>query len=137
MVPNLPWTFLSEDEVIDKPKLTSQHTLHLLQEIVRDLGPSHTAERCLYVDKNLVPMCIVGHLLIRAGLSRDFLADYNTWPVDSSRLANALAEEIHITPQAYALLTIAQEVQDGGAIWGDVLCQVEYAVAQLPVGVVA
>lgn len=80
----------------------------------------------------LVPSCIVGHVLFYAGVDIDLLASFSG-AVQSTKeqLIKALGEdEFEMTPNAEVVLLVAQRHQDDGKDWGSAVDRAE-DVAQI------
>jgi hypothetical protein len=125
--------------------------LHLTLDQVRDTArevvatnPDYvyrdTHEQCVYAEQdqglNLVPSCLVGHVLHRLGIPLEEMA-HNM--ADSVMLigdleADGLVEESRDTAVVSAYLLIAQEQQDkAGVRWADALRHAEeWAEVEFP-----
>jgi hypothetical protein len=101
--------------------LTYDRALELLREVIFEKGEDFVYEavgpdeECLYVHDGR-PACIVGHVLVRAGVSLAELVEVETCtPMDTHRGPAFLtwADE-----HARRLLTRVQDGQDNGKPWG-------------------
>jgi len=101
--------------------LTYDRALELLREVIAEKGedfvyePIGEDETCLYVHDDQ-PSCIVGHVLVRAGVSLPELVAVETCtPRDVTRAPAFLtwADE-----RARRLLTRVQDGQDNSKPWG-------------------
>lgn len=111
-------------------------TIHLTYDKVRQLTDEAVAARgadyrykkpptrdiCLYVhrdaDGNKTPGCLVGDVLVRAGVPIDVLDDDSLGPVGS--LLYTLPDGmVEIDEDAHDFLSDAQFKQDFGETWGD------------------
>jgi hypothetical protein len=100
----------------------------LLRRAVEDKGPEYidpnsSEDGCVNMNKdedgNLCPSCIVGHVLVYAGVDMEFLFKYNGEAADTCLLVNEYVEGFDITKEAVAVLRVAQQHQDSGKTWRD------------------
>lgn len=104
-------------------------SLRLLREVVTEFGGRTVYvipaayDTCVYADKGECS-CLVGHVLVRAGVSVDVL-DGEEGPI-----TGLVLEGIEVTDTARWVLAAAQEAQDIGETWGEALKRAEEAAAE-------
>lgn len=113
-------------------RITAALVTDLLQQAVEAKGAGYVyprsldfETRCLYVE-NGEPSCIVGHVLVAAGLPVEMVAELDTFNgngwgggVGAGRLAQRPFARYNISLPAASILGAAQAEQDGGSTWGD------------------
>jgi hypothetical protein len=107
----------------EKLKIIKQITtvIQHMSEIVEEVGPSFvylrpTGESCMYV-RNGKPDCLIGRILHRMGVSLEKLQQCEEKGPDyiNSKFNLGLYDS------TLSILRKAQNMQDGGMSWGDVL----------------
>lgn len=104
--------------------LTPERTLELLRRAVAEKGADHVYPRakrygkCLYREPDGSPSCIVGHVLIWAGVDPAQLVEgFSAWR--QMKTLGVTDERVRLA------LDAAQMNQDRGATWGAVLAAAE------------
>jgi hypothetical protein len=108
--------------------IDEQWAMSLLAEVVSDFGEDHIYENdglqaplasCVNVADGQ-PSCIVGHVLVRAGIPVSTFYENNAVETGMygtySAFKNGVAD---ITEGAYMILAAAQRAQDDGHTWGE------------------
>lgn len=116
--------------------------IELLKEAVAERGETYVYEvpnagdidqSCLYVDtEEGAPSCGVGLALNRAGVELTLLQKLDAPPcgtgIDSFEAADILySAGFDISPDAYKVFGVFQDLQDKGVTWGQSLAQAESA----------
>lgn len=123
-------------------EITYDNALSALNDAIVDMGADFVYEKgtfevedpwgdvqdkplCAYLhnDENgnpTVPGCLVGHALLKLGVSKEFLAKHNAGPTASDVAQYMEAEGIaSVTRKARTLFGWAQGRQDDGDSWGE------------------
>jgi len=117
-------------------RITLAIVTELLHRAVEEKGAGYVyprstdfETRCLYVE-NGAPSCIVGHVLVEAGLPVEVVAMLDTFNgngwgggVGAGRLAELPFKRYNISLPAASVLAIAQAEQDAGATWGEAVAR--------------
>ena len=117
-----------------KVSINARQALDLLEEVVEGNedfvytppAPEGNAD-CAYVHRDsegsLVPGCIVGHALHRAGVDLWKFAPIEGLQIDGDVDGTPATDVLGVdaTPEAVYVLAAAQSVQDGGRPWGEAL----------------
>jgi hypothetical protein len=104
-------------EVTETQPLEAQDVLDLLDDLVSRFGSGHKAS-CIYINKANEPVCLVGHIALKLGVTPETLrTEWRNFPVRSLR---ALGLLFPVTSEAAELLSLAQWMQDHGDSWGTV-----------------
>lgn len=113
-------------------RISLEQAFTLLDEVVEEAGPHHVQRECMYAEQddegNLVPGCIVGRVLHKAGVPVEVLAemDESARTEDKARdtefdtivLSEEYSAEFTINTDAMVMLREAQRVQDCIKPWG-------------------
>jgi hypothetical protein len=109
---------------IDPPpriRITARKAQRLLLEVIDEVGRDHQAPLVgRYVDDGC-PCCIVAHVLQRAGMTVDELADLDVQLGASDITAVRLPARVRVTGPARLLLQAAQDSSDDFDPWDDAL----------------
>src|SRR5690606_19556981 len=120
------------EEQVVKVSINARQALDLLEEVVEGnesfvyTTPEVLAD-CAYVHRDsegsLVPSCIVGHALHRAGVDLWKFAPIEGLQIDGDVDGTPATDVLGVdaTPEAVYVLAAAQSVQDGGRPWGEAL----------------
>lgn len=101
--------------------IDADKALELLEDVVTEKGADFVYEApgggCLYVNGNQ-PSCLVGHALVRAGVSIEVLSKLDgtrgSVPISSADLSDAAT----LSEAASYIFSVAQDLQDGDNTWG-------------------
>ena len=113
-------------------RISLERALTLLDEVVEEAGPYHVQDECVYADEdaqgNLVPGCIVGRVLHKAGVPVEVLAEMDNsartenkardTEFDTIVLSEEYSDAFTINTDAMIMLREAQRVQDCREPWG-------------------
>lgn len=109
---------------------TYDDVLPIIEEIVAAKGPDYVYEkvndRCVYMDEQGKPSCLVGYFLAHQSLIYD-LSPHEYEEEGASNVLNTLAynDIAYFDSEADDFLQIVQEKQDAGVPWGQA---VDFAV---------
>jgi hypothetical protein len=116
-------------------RIDEKLALELLRKAVEAQGEDHVdpnaadGRACQYVDNQGAPSCIVGHVMVLAGLSSSELTEEgDVWDL-CQNLDHS--ERAYVTRDAIYVLSAAQELQDNRGSWGEALKAAE-AGAKIP-----
>lgn len=113
-------------------RISLEQAFTLLDEVVKEAGPYHVQDYCVYADEdaqgNLVPGCIVGRVLHKAGVPVEVLAEMDSsartenkardTEFDTIVLSEEYSDAFTINTDAMIMLREAQRVQDCREPWG-------------------
>lgn len=110
--------------------LDPKRALELLEEVVTEHGSetvyqkaitawTNGTERCVYTVDDGSPSCLVGHVLVRAGITAERIDEMGINEGTSAR--NLYLHFDGIERDASKVLQAAQAVQDQGRPWGEAL----------------
>lgn len=116
-------------------RIDADRALQLLREVVAEHGPDTVyvkpegSAQCVYVQGGSCS-CLVAHVLRRAGLTVDEIADFDVQSMDRPVTIEEaeFPERVHITVGALLVLADAQQEQDRGQSWSLALAVAEQAV---------
>lgn len=104
-------------------EITMKQVLDVMCQVVGEFGVDYVYTKindsCLNWDEDRdCPSCLVGHVLHRVGISREFLIEHN--PKGAGSVLYYFKEDSGILAEegVTSILSLAQYAQDGGNTWG-------------------
>jgi hypothetical protein len=104
-------------------EITMKQVMNVMCQVVGEFGVDHVYTKindtCLNWDKEKdCPSCLVGHVLHRVGISREFLIEHSTDGVASVLFYFKWDIGIRVEEGVSSILGVAQNEQDAGNTWG-------------------
>lgn len=127
-------------------RISLERAFTLLDEVVKEAGDGHVQDYCAYAEKDvdgrLVPGCIVGRVLHKAGVPVEVLAEMDNsartenkardTEFDTLVMSEEYSDAFTINTDAMIMLREAQRVQDCRKPWGEAAQQArEYHEARM------
>lgn len=112
---------MTSTDVLAVPHVTAGLALDLLREVVEE-RPDHVFPGPnLYVGYMGDPLCLIGHVLVRAGVDPAKLRDVNKATVTGLSEMRGYIAGVRIAEDAARILGAAQDVQDERRPWSEAL----------------
>lgn len=107
-------------------EITMKQVLDAMCQVVGEFGVDYVYTKindsCLNWDEDRdCPSCLVGHVLHRVGISREFLIEHN--PKGAGSVLYYFWDDSGVSAEESVphILGVAQHVQDRGGTWGEAL----------------